>query len=103
MPYTAVRLCQVYQWLSGCSKNDTFHAYTANKTLRRTTKYIIFMHVSVIFHCVHTENAIFAPTAGRLETPITALYCISGEKLLGHIYFRGSPMVIRLTCDCCGG
>ena len=42
------------------------------------------MPVSVIFHCVHAENAIFAPTAGRLETPITALYCISGEKLLKY-------------------
>ena len=28
--------------------------------------------------------AIFAPTTGRLKTPITALYCISGEKLLKY-------------------
>jgi len=45
--------------------------------------YIIFRPVSVIFHCVCTENIIFAPTIGRLDTLITALYCISGEKLLG--------------------
>jgi len=32
------------------------------------------------FFTVHTKNAIFASTTGRLETPITALYCISGEK-----------------------
>ena len=38
-----------------------------------------FMPVS-FFHCLHPENAIFAPTTGRFETPITALYCISGEK-----------------------
>jgi len=37
-----------------------------------------------VFHCVHMENAIFAATAGRLETPVTALYCISGEKLLKY-------------------
>jgi len=34
------------------------------------------MPVSVIFHYVHMENAIFAPTAGRLETPITVVLCI---------------------------
>jgi len=42
------------------------------------------MPVSVIFHCVHTENAIFASAIGRLETPITAVYCISGEKSLKY-------------------
>jgi len=74
-------LCQVYRWLG---QKWHFLCIHGKQNIKRTTNYIIFMSVSVIFHCVHTENDIFAPTTGRLETPITALYCISGEKLLKY-------------------
>jgi len=65
MPYTAVRAVPSLP-VAG-TKNGTFRAYMANETKRRTTTYIIFMPVSVIFHCVPMENAIFAPTTGRLD------------------------------------
>ena len=42
------------------------------------------MPVSVIFHYVHMKSAIFAPTTSRLDTPITGLFYISGEKLLKY-------------------
>jgi len=49
---------------------------TKHKDRRQNTYF--FMH-AVTFHSVPTENASFAPTTGRLDTPITAHHrCISG-------------------------
>ena len=77
MPYAAVSAVSSLP-VAGAKMALCVHTWLTKQ--RRTTNYIIFMPVSVIFHGVHTEYAIFAPTTGRLETPITALYCISGEK-----------------------
>ena len=85
MPYTAVTalsslpvagakmVLSVHTWLTKHKEGPQY----------RPTSSSCLFHFSLfhIFHCVCTENAIFAPTTGRLDTSIKAQYCISGEKL----------------------
>ena len=58
------------------------------------------MPVSVILHCARTKNAIFAPTTGRLDTPVTALIAFPVKNYLSIIliYIISMPVSVILHC-----
>jgi len=67
LPVAAAEMAvSVHTWLTKHEKDHNVHHFYA----------------CLSFFTVRTENAIFVPTTGRLDMPITALYCISKRPVL---------------------
>ena len=68
----------------GRSKNGIFRVYTVKNDRNRNENDVICGPSFCFVSHVCTKSAIFAPAAGRLDIALTAVYGISGEKLLKY-------------------
>jgi len=58
-----------------------------------------FIYFSFIFVISRTPLKLSEIMNSRIYN-VTQVKMVGPSVILGHIYFRGPPVVIRLTCDC---